>query len=234
MGDRIADAAWKKWHEHARTTQTGCTLAIQFGIAPADERADVGDALAALVRANGGRIGTGFLGTPFVLFALTSTDHAADAYRLLLNENCPGWLYQVKLGATTTWERWDAIRPDGTVNASDMADGSTMTSFNHYAYGSVAAWLYRSVAGLTPTRPGYREILLAPHPGPLHRAAASIDTEYGTASIDWSVTGSTCSIDVVLPPGTTGRFDTPAGWGVDRPVGTLGSGRHTVVLKESA
>ncbi|MGW0584618.1 family 78 glycoside hydrolase catalytic domain, partial [Streptomyces sp. NPDC002920] len=96
---RTAEAAWRKWGDHARTTQTGCALALAFAIVPATERADVGKALASLVRANGGRIATGFLGTPFVLPALSGTGHTAEAYELLLNPECPGWLYQVARGA---------------------------------------------------------------------------------------------------------------------------------------
>jgi alpha-L-rhamnosidase len=235
LGDRVARAAWGKWAEHARTTQTGCALAIEFGLAPAQERAGVGEALAALVRANGGRVGTGFLGTPFVLPALTATGHLGAAYQLLLNEDCPGWLYQVGHGATTTWERWDGILPDGTVHPGDMADGSAMSSFNHYAYGAVASWLYESVAGLAPAAPGYREIRIAPQPGGgLARASAAIETEYGRASVGWSLTGPVLTVDVELPPGTTGRFTTPAGWSSAEPVAELGSGHHSVVLTQGA
>ncbi|WP_425247544.1 family 78 glycoside hydrolase catalytic domain [Streptomyces sp. NEAU-NA10] len=225
---RTAEAAWRKWGDHARTTQTGCALALAFGIAPAAERAAVGEALAALVRAGGGRIATGFLGTPFVLPALTSTGHTAEAYRLLLNTECPGWLYQVARGATTMWERWDAIRPDGTI---DTETAGTMLSFNHYAYGAVAAWLYQCVAGLRPATPGYRTLEVAPRPGGgLTSADASIVTPYGTASVSWSVGGSTLTVDLALPPGTTGRFSAPEGWRCTTAVGRLGSGHHRLVL----
>lgn len=226
---RTAEAAWRKWGDHARTTQTGCALALEFGIVPAAERADVGEALAALVRANGGRIATGFLGTPFVLPALTGTGHVAEAYRLLLNTECPGWLYQVARGATTMWERWDAIRPDGTI---DVENAGTMLSFNHYAYGAVAAWLYRSVAGLRPVDPGYRTMEIAPRPGGiLTSAEASITTPYGTASVAWSIGDGTLTVEAVLPPGTTGRFDAPEGWCSTEAVGRLGSGSHLLSLR---
>ncbi|WP_238412653.1 alpha-L-rhamnosidase-related protein [Saccharothrix deserti] len=228
LSARVADAAWKKWGAHARTTQTGCALAIEFDIAPATERAPVGEALAALVRDNGGRIGTGFLGTPFVLPALTDTGHVAEAYQLLLNTECPGWLYQIAHGATTMWERWDAIRPDGTVHL----EASSMLSFNHYAYGAVANWLYRSVAGLAPAAPGYREVLIAPRPGGgLANASASVETEYGTASVAWSISGTTLTVEAELPPGTTGQFVAPDGWSSPEPGGALGSGRHRWVLE---
>ncbi|GAB2889093.1 glycoside hydrolase family 78 protein [Streptomyces deserti] len=225
---RTAEAAWRKWGHHARTTQTGCALAVAFGIAPATERAAVGESLAALVRANGGRIATGFLGTPFVLPALTSTGHTAEAYQLLLNTECPGWLYQVARGATTMWERWDAIRPDGTI---DTEKAGTMLSFNHYAYGAVAAWLYQSVAGLRPTAPGYRTLEIAPRPGgTLTSARASIATPYGTASVAWSISGTALTVDVTLPPGMTGRFRAPEGWRCTTEVGRLGSGDHHLLL----
>ncbi|MEU9396982.1 family 78 glycoside hydrolase catalytic domain [Streptomyces sp. NPDC048324] len=225
---RIAEAAWRKWGEHARTTQTGCALALAFDIAPSAERAAVGEALAALVRARQGRIATGFLGTPFVLPALTASGHTAEAYQLLLNTECPGWLYQVERGATTMWERWDAIRPDGTI---DVENAGTMLSFNHYAYGAVAAWLYQSVAGLRPATPGYRTIAIAPRPGGgLTSAAASIETPYGTASVGWSLSGGALTVDVSLPPGTTGRFSAPDGWHCTFETDRLGSGPHRLVL----
>ncbi|MFE7841979.1 family 78 glycoside hydrolase catalytic domain [Streptomyces sp. NPDC057474] len=226
---RTAEAAWRKWGDHARTTQTGCALALEFGIVPATERADVGKALASLVRAHGGRIATGFLGTPFVLPALSSTGHVAEAYELLLNPECPGWLYQVARGATTMWERWDAIRPDGTI---DVEKAGTMLSFNHYAYGAVAAWLYRSVAGLRPTTPGYRTLDIAPRPGStLTSAEASINTPYGTASVAWSISGNTLTVKAVLPPGTTGRFSAPEGWHCTEDIDGLGSGSHLMSLR---
>ncbi|MBD9726341.1 family 78 glycoside hydrolase catalytic domain [Streptomyces caniscabiei] len=226
---RTAEAAWHKWGDHARTTQTGCALALQFGIVPTAERAAVGEALAALVRANGGRIATGFLGTPFVLPALTDTGHTAEAYQLLLNTECPGWLYQVERGATTMWERWDAIRPDGTM---DLENAGTMLSFNHYAYGAVAAWLYQCVAGLRPLTPGYRTLDIAPRPGDgLTSAAASLTTPYGRASVAWSVSGTELTVDVSLPPGTTGRFSAPEGWLGTGEVSRLGAGNHRLILR---
>ncbi|MER6492866.1 family 78 glycoside hydrolase catalytic domain [Streptomyces griseorubiginosus] len=229
---RTGEAAWRKWGDHARTTQTGCALALQFDIAPATERAAVGEALADLVRANGGRIATGFLGTPFVLPALSAAGHTDEAYQLLLNTECPGWLYQVERGATTMWERWDALRPDGTI---DTEKAGTMLSFNHYAYGAVAAWLYGSVAGLRPATPGYRTVDIAPHPGGgLASAEASIVTPYGTASVAWATSGSTLTVDISLPPGTTGRFSAPAGWRRPTGIGRLGSGHHHLTLNANS
>ena len=126
-------------------------LAIAWALLPTREQRDrAGARLADLVRATGFRIGTGFLGTPLIADALTQAGHVDVAYRLLLQEECPSWLYPVTMGATTVWERWDSMLPDGTINPGQM------TSFNHYALGAVADWLHRTVAGLAPAAPGYR------------------------------------------------------------------------------
>ncbi len=100
--------------------------------------------LAALVRASGYRISTGFVGTPLICDALCSQGYAEAAFRLLMQRECPSWLYPVTMGATTIWERWDSMLPDGKVNPGEM------TSFNHYALGAVADWLHRTAAGLAP------------------------------------------------------------------------------------
>ena len=124
-------------------------LAITFDVLDGDDRAAAGDRLAELVRASGYRVTTGFAGTPFVTWALSETGHVDDAYRLLLESECPSWLYPVTMGATTIWERWDSMLPDGTINAGEM------TSFNHYALGAVADWIYQVVGGIRPAAPGY-------------------------------------------------------------------------------
>jgi len=126
------------------------------------------------------------------------------------------------------WERWDAIRPDGSI---DTEKAGTMLSFNHYAYGAVAAWLYQSVAGLRPASPGYRTLEIAPRPEDgLTSARASIATPYGTASVAWSICGPTLTVDVSLPPGTTGRFTPPGNWRCATEVARLGSGNHRLLL----
>jgi len=184
LSKATASAAWLRWRDDVLKTQTGCAVALELGITPPEQRGRVGEALAGLVRRSGGRIATGFLGTPLVLPALAHTGHLDEAYRLLLNRECPGWLYQVLMGATTMWERWDAIRPDGSIHSGEMSagEGANMLSFNHYAYGAVAAWLYRSVAGIAPDPedPGYATVVFAPLPGRnLSGAAARLRTPYG-------------------------------------------------------
>ena len=125
--------------------------------------------------AEGGyRIATGFAGTPYVTEALSRTGHVEEAYRLLLQTENPSWLYPVTMGATTIWERWDSMLPDGTINPGQM------TSFNHYALGAVADWLHRTVAGLAPAEPGYRTVRVAPRPGGgMTWAKASLTTAHG-------------------------------------------------------
>ena len=234
LGDTAAQAAWARWRDHAVTTQAGCAIALCFDIAPAREKPAIGRALAALVEAGGGRIATGFLGTPLVLPALTASGQIATASRLLLNENCPGWLYQVARGATTMWERWDAVGEDGALHEGAMAISAdtSMISFNHYAYGAVAAWLYRSVAGIAPdaSDPGYGLIRFAPQPGGgLDHAHAELDTPYGKAAIAWRRDGADLAVDLLIPPGARAIFAVPGGWTGEG--GELGSGRHRTTFR---
>ncbi len=135
------------------------TLAIVFGLLDEEQTAFAGERLAQLVAKSGHRISTGFAGTPFITDALTLTGHVDDAYQLLLQRECPSWLYPVTMGATTVWERWDSMLPDGTINPGDM------TSFNHYALGAVADWMHRTIGGLSATEPGYAAVRVAPRPG---------------------------------------------------------------------
>ncbi|MGW0658470.1 family 78 glycoside hydrolase catalytic domain [Streptodolium elevatio] len=183
--------------------QTAYSLALQFALLPgAEQRRHAADRLAALVRNNGHRIGTGFLGTPLICDALAENGHLETAYRLLLERGCPSWLYPVTQGATTIWERWDSMRPDGTVNR----DG--MTSFNHYALGAVVDWLYRTVAGLDCAEPGYRRLRIAPRPGGgLTYAKAVLRTPYGPASVAWRINGDELVVEADVPPNTTASVD---------------------------
>lgn len=236
LSAKAADAAWRRWREHALTTQTGCAIAIMFDLATGADRAIAGRRLAELVERSGGRIATGFLGTPLIAPALTETGHVNAAYRLLLNREAPGWLYQVDRGATTMWERWDAIRPDGSIHGGEMSMGeaASMTSFNHYAYGAVADWLFRSVAGIAPAAPGYRTIRFAPRPGGgLTHAAARLGTPFGDARIAWRLEATNrMAVEAQIPPGATGEFLPPDGWRVaDAPSAPLGSGRHGWALE---
>jgi len=253
LGREVADATWRRWAGHAVETQTGCAVALQLGVAPDGDRSSVAAALAGLVRAADGRVATGFLGTPLVLPALVEFGHVDECYLMLLRRDVPSWLYQVRAGGTTVWERWDAIRPDGSIHPGTMTSpqdlpdsgDAHMLSFNHYAYGAVVDWVYRHVAGIAPDRerPGYRHVLLAPKPGRgIDWANAAIETSYGRAAIGWRLEGDTLVADVELPFGTTGEFTAPATGGstvtVDgqmaHTVVPLEPGHHTVVVTAAA
>jgi alpha-L-rhamnosidase len=202
--------------------QTAYALAVAFDLVPPDARERAGTRLAELVEESEHRIATGFVGTPIVSDALTSTGHVDAAYDLLLEQEAPSWLYAVRQGATTVWERWDSLRPDGTVNPG------TMTSFNHYALGAVAGWLHRVVAGLAPAAPGYREILFRPRPGGgLTSASAAHETPYGRAAIAWTRDGDELTVDVTVPTGTTATVDLP---GVAPQVVASGEHRFSTTL----
>ncbi|AXJ08846.1 family 78 glycoside hydrolase catalytic domain [Arthrobacter sp. PM3] len=232
LGDAVATAEFRAMAESLRTAFTGhylkdgviksdCTtvyaLALVFGILDGPGREFAGRRLAELVEASGYRISTGFAGTPFVTDALTATGHLDAAYRLLLQTENPSWLYPVTMGATTIWERWDSMLPDGTINPGEM------TSFNHYALGAVVDWLHRTVGGLAPLEPGYRRILVAPRPGGgLEWAETSLETPHGPASVRWEIDGDTLTVTVEVPEGTEAVLRLP-GAGDE----ILASGRHT-------
>lgn len=201
--------------------QTAYSLAIQFDLIPdAGLRDAAGARLAELVAEAENRIATGFAGTNLVSDALTRAGALETAYDLLLEEEAPSWLYAVNMGATTVWERWDSMLPDGTVNPG------TMTSFNHYALGAVADWMHRVVAGIAPAAPGYRSILFAPQPGGgFSHASAKHETPYGLASIDWRLENGSLSVDVVVPTGADAVVRLPG----QEPV-AVGSGPHSFVV----
>ncbi|HYI58787.1 MAG TPA: family 78 glycoside hydrolase catalytic domain [Microlunatus sp.] len=194
-------------------------MAIAFGLLDAGTEQRAGDRLAELVTENGFTIATGFAGTPYVTDALTATGHVGEAYRLLLQTENPSWLYPVTMGATTIWERWDSMLPDGTINPGQM------TSFNHYALGSVADWLHRTVAGLAPAQPGYRRVRVAPRiGGGLTWARASLRTARGEIAVGWRLVDDELELQVRLPDGVEADVDLPGA-----PT-TLGSGEHLLHL----
>lgn len=207
----IADdlrAAFDREYVTDGIVKSDCTtvyaLAIQFGLLDAADEQVAGDRLAELAAEAGYRISTGFAGTPFIADALTKTGHTDVAYRLLLEKECPSWLYPVTMGATTVWERWDSMLPDGTINPGEM------TSFNHYALGAVADWMHRVVGGLAPLKPGYASVLVAPQPGGgLTEAATSLETPHGRVSVRWSLDGDLLTVDTELPEGVDGILRLP-------------------------
>ena len=157
---------------------------------------------ATIARADG-RIGTGFIGTPALLPALLKIGELELAAAVFLQEEVPGWLYQVKNGATTIWERWDAIRADGTIFEP------AMNSYNHYAYGAVCQWLFESVAGFRPDpdAPGFRHIIFEPTIIPaLSPVAAHHDSAAGRIEAGWTVDGDRVTYDIVVPDGASGTL----------------------------
>src|SRR5690606_285318 len=168
-----------------------------------------------LVREAGNRIATGFAGTPVISDALTSSGHLEAAYDLLLEDECPSWLYTVRMGGTTIWERWDSMLPDGSINPGEM------TSFNHYALGSVADWMHRVIGGLSPAAPGYRRILWAPQPGgDLDSARIVFESPYGKIEASWQRTDSGIEYVLSVPTGVEGSIRLP---GIDEEL-TIRSG----------
>lgn len=184
-------------------TQTGSALAIQFGLSQKPE--EEGDILDQRIRDNGGYLNTGFVGTPLLCQALTKTGHHKTAVDLLLNEEYPGWLYSVNLGATTIWERWNSVLPDGTISSEEM------NSLNHYTYGSIEAWMFADVCGIRQAAPGFKTAVIAPHPdsrlgylkGKLSTAAGDYESswEYRNGKIFYEITVPFGAAACIILPG---------------------------------
>ena len=189
-------------HSDAETTYA---LAIVFGLLDPEDEQVAGDRLDELVAKSGNHIQTGFAGTPFMTHALTKTGHLDTAYRLLLQTECPSWLYPVTMGATTIWERWDSMLPDSTINPGQM------TSFNHYAFGAVAHWMHQIIGGIAPIEPGYSKVLIAPQPGgDIHWGRSSLETRHGKISVSWSRDGDgPIELEVAVPEGVTALVQLP-------------------------
>lgn len=187
---------------------TAYALALTFGLLDEPEQQAAADRLAEIVRDSEYKVTTGFAGTPFVTWALSETGHVEEAYRLLLEQECPSWLYPVTMGATTIWERWDSMLPDGTINPGEM------TSFNHYALGAVADWIYQVVAGIRPAAPGYRAIRIQPVPGPgIDHVRAAYESRVGRIAVAWRRDTSTgrFTLDVTVPAGVPTEVVLPDG-----------------------
>jgi alpha-L-rhamnosidase len=176
-------------------TQTAYVLALEFDLLPDAMRAGAAQRLAEDVRRMG-HLTTGFLGTPALTRMLSENGYVDDAYNLLLNDKYPSWLYEVKQGATTIWERWDGLKPDSTF------EDAGMNSFNHYAYGAVGDWMYRVLGGLNgdPAQPGYKHIIVRPQPGGgFTYAMATLMTPHGEAASGWKIDGNRLGITVRVP-----------------------------------
>ena len=211
-------------------SQTGYILALKFGLVPAGMEAAAVKHLTDEIEGRGGVLSTGFLGTPFSLDVLADAGRVDLAYDLLLRTEFPSWGYMVAKGATTIWERWNG-------DTGDVA----MNSFNHYALGAVAGFLFRRIAGIDAGAPGFKEILVRPVLDPrLRRAGADYDSAMGRISTDWRWTpGEAFNLSMTVPANATAKLELPAHLGSSVTVGgeraaagplLLGSGRHEVVV----
>lgn len=188
---KIADEFYETYHDTFRT-QTEHAVALFFGLAK-DKQA-VADSLAALVRRDGERLMTGFVGTPYILHALSESGHTDLAYTLLLRREFPSWIYPVTMGATTMWEHWDGIVPDGRLWSKDM------NSYNHYAYGAVADWIYEKAAGIRPLEAGFKKIRFAPEPDPrLGRLEVRFSSRAGEIASQWFYDGGMIRYRIETP-----------------------------------
>jgi alpha-L-rhamnosidase len=179
-------------------TQTAYVLALHFDLMPQTLREAAARELVQDIRARGNHLSTGFVGTPYLLHVLTDTGHTDVAYDLLYQKSWPSWLYSVTQGATTIWERWD-----GWTDAKGFQDIG-MNSFNHYAYGAVGDWLYRSVAGIDLNRPGYKGIVLNPRlGGGMTCARARLESVHGPIISEWRLEGPKMIWNVQVPANTT-------------------------------
>lgn len=187
------------------STQTAYVLALQFDMLPENLRQQAAQRLADNVQSYG-HLTTGFLGTPYLCHVLTRYGYTDVAYKLLLREKYPSWLYPVTMGATTIWERWDGMKPDSSFQTPGM------NSFNHYAYGAIGDWMYRQMAGLDTYEDGvgYKHIRVKPLPGGgFAHAEATLKTYYGETKAGWKLDGSSLQLDVTVPPNSRATIYIP-------------------------
>jgi alpha-L-rhamnosidase len=188
-------------------TQTAYVLSLQFDMLPESMRAGVAAKLVENIKSYGNHLTTGFLGTPYLCHVLSRFGYHDVAYTLLMQEKYPSWLYPVKMGATTIWERWDGIKPDSTFQTPGM------NSFNHYAYGAIGDWMYRVVAGIDTeeSAPGYKGIVVKPVIGAgLTGATATYQTYYGRITSSWTIADGKLKLEVEIPANTKAVIHVPA------------------------
>jgi alpha-L-rhamnosidase len=186
-------------------TQTAYVLALEFNLLPEEMRTVAAARLAKEIRERG-HLTTGFLGTPYLCHVLSRYGYLDEAYKLLNREDYPSWLYPVKQGATTIWERWDGQKPDGSFQDKGM------NSFNHYAYGAVGDWMYRDMAGIDidPGNPGYKHLLVHPMPGGgFTSVKAAHESMYGRVASGWTLDNGTFALTVDVPANTHATIRLP-------------------------
>lgn len=206
--------------------QTAYVLPLYLNMFPENVKAKAAENLVKLVEKNDYKIGTGFPGTPYILFALADSGHADTAFKMLLNTQCPSWLYEVRVGATTVWERWDGLDENGECPIGD--DGTDqMISYNHYASGAVGAFLYRRVLGVEPVLPGYKLFKFAPLVGGgLTEADGTVGTPYGEIKAAWHIENGEMTAEITVPMGTACTVTLPGG--VEQ---NLSSGSYTLTAR---
>ncbi|QNL52356.1 glycoside hydrolase family 78 protein [Olivibacter sp. SDN3] len=188
------------------SSQTAYVLALHFDMLPEDVRAQAAERLVENIENYDNHLTTGFLGTPYLCHVLSRFGYEDVAYTLLKQETYPSWLYPVKQGATTIWERWDGIKPDGSFQNKDM------NSFNHYAYGAIGDWMYKNITGIRGMKemPAYKIFTIAPRPGGgIKHANASLETVYGTITSAWKIEGDQFLMEVTVPPNTRAHLVFP-------------------------
>ena len=189
------------------STQTAYVLALQFDMLPEELRMQAAKRLVTNIESYDYHLTTGFLGTPYLCHVLSRFGYDSVAYKLLLQDSYPSWLYPVKMGATTIWERWDGQKPDSSFQTPGM------NSFNHYAYGAIGDWMYRTITGLdiADGGEGYKKIKIQPHPGgQLSYANADLETGYGKLSVHWKIVDGKFLLNAEIPANTTAEIYIPA------------------------
>jgi len=185
-------------------SQTSYVLALKFNLLPDNLRKNAARFLADDIKSRRNHLSTGFLGTPYLCHVLSDNGYTDVAYDLLLQESYPSWLYPVKMGATTIWERWDGEKTDSTFQDPGM------NSFNHYAYGAIGDWMYRVSAGIETMGPGYRHIIIQPHPtNKLTYSKASFESPYGTIASGWERMDGKVKVKVIIPANTIATIILP-------------------------
>lgn len=239
LAERIREAFRREYvSESGRIvseTQTAHLIALHMNMVKKEQRPTTVHHLAERLRIDNMLLTTGFLGTPYLCPVLSENGLNEYAYTLLLANKCPSWLYAVEMGATTIWERWNSVRPDGSFGPVSM------NSLNHYAFGSIVEWMYRYVLGINPVEdaPAFKRVRLAPMPNDmLQHAEGSIRTQYGTIASKWALEGDAVSLSFTIPFNVTAEIHLPDAEGMQvlengKPVqGTVlerGSGTWTYV-----
>jgi alpha-L-rhamnosidase len=186
-------------------SQTSYVLALMFNLLPDNLNKKAVDFLVEDIKSRNNHLSTGFLGTPYLCHVLSDNGYTDVAYNLLLQESYPSWLYPVKKGATTIWERWDGEKTDSTF------EDPGMNSFNHYAYGAIGDWMYRVSAGIETMGPGYKHIVIQPHPTKkLTYAKATFESSYGKIASGWERKEGKMTVRVIIPANTTASIILPA------------------------